>query len=154
MTTVWNPNLLTVAGLIIMACGLGLLGKALLSAVSAVTASAPRAAAKARVDLSFAAPMLLAGLFVLASAQFVSSSLNPLITSLLLAAAFALLLYAMIEDSIVERLANAPAEATGKTLKLIAPPVMAASAPAPEITAAPTEATPADAIPPQVASKA
>jgi hypothetical protein len=68
MATVWDPNLLAVAGLIITACGLGLLGRAVLSAVSASSASAPHAASKARVDLAFAAPMLLADIFAIASA--------------------------------------------------------------------------------------
>lgn len=153
MTTVWNPNLLAVTGLIITACGLGLLGKALLSAVSTETAVAHRAAAKTRVDLSFAAPMLLAGIFVLASAQFVSSGLTPMITSILLVAAFALLLYALLEGSIVDGLVAAPAEATATTLKLIAPPPVTSAPSRPEAPATPPEPSQADPVPAHAASK-
>jgi hypothetical protein len=122
MTTVGNPNLIAAAGLIIVACGLGLFGRAVLSAVSGDVYTAGRAAAKTRVDLAFAAPMLLTGIIVLAGALFVSSGITPMITLLLLSVAFALLIYALLEGSIVEALAATPAEVSGAKLKLIAPP--------------------------------
>lgn len=144
MTTVWNPNLLAVAGLIITACGLGLLAKGLLSAVSS-GASARHVAAKTRVDLGFAAPMLILGLVVLASAQFVSAGPTPAITSLLLAAAFGLLLYGLIESSLVESMVAIP-EATSTKLKLIAPPA-SQMAPVPEVVVAAVDTGPAERPP-------
>ncbi len=93
--------------------------------------------------------MLLAGIFAIASPQFVSSSLNPLITSILLAAAFALLLYALLEGFIVEGPMANPADTK---LKLIAPP--ATSAPSlPETSARTVEPSLADATPAHVALK-
>lgn len=132
MIAIWNPNLLAAAGIIIIACGLGLFAKAMLSAVSGSIGGSRRAVAQTRVDLAFAAPILLLGLVTLAAAQFVASGLNPALTTLLLATAFALLLYALGEGSLVERALGVPAEAAPQRLKLIAPspaPIMVADSP-------------------------
>ncbi|MCB1519078.1 MAG: hypothetical protein KDJ37_00720 [Hyphomicrobiaceae bacterium] len=131
MSTVWNPNLLAVAGLIVTACGTGFLGKAILSTTSMMQdpVIARRAKAQTRVDLAFGLPMLLAGFVILASAQFVALGPTPFITALLLLAAFALLVYGGIEGNIVEALVGPDeAKAAPSKLKLIAPPATMAPA--------------------------
>ncbi|MFN3868724.1 MAG: hypothetical protein ACK4MF_06625 [Hyphomicrobiaceae bacterium] len=134
MVTIYNPNILAVAGLIITACGLGFLAKAILASTmtaSADAAHAKRAAAAARVDLAFAAPVIIAGIVTMAAAQFVSSALSPVITALLLAMAFGLVLYAGYEALLTDSGATsaAAAQAAGASrLKLIAAPVAVAPA--------------------------
>lgn len=139
MVTIYNPNILAVAGLIITACGLGFLAKAILASTltGAETAAPRRAAATARVDLAFAAPVIILGILTMAAAQFVSSALSPVITALLLATAFALLLYAGYEALLVDGDAaqsNAAQSQPSARLKLIAAPATVA----PQITAQPT----------------
>jgi len=129
MVTIYNPNILAVAGLIITACGLGFLAKAILASTMAATADASqpkRDAATARVDLAFAAPVIIAGIVTMAAAQFVSSALSPIITALLLATAFALVLYAGYESLLADSgttTTHAAQTPAASRLKLIAAPV-------------------------------
>lgn len=141
MVTIYNPNVLAAAGLIIMACGLGLLAKSVLSSSSLEDGPRlKRAHAASRIDLAFAVPFLVAGIVALAASQFVLSGLTPWITAILLLAAFGLVLYAGYEGLMVDgnpALAVVDAAAPASRLKLIAAPALAAPAPAP---AAPTPA--------------
>jgi hypothetical protein len=135
MTVVWNPNLLAVAGVMLTMAGLGLLARAVLAGTEGDEAK--RIAARRRVDIWFAVPLGMLGLAMIGAAQVVSVGLTPFVVITMLALAFTLILYAMIEGSLVEALTGESlARRHQPRLAQIAPPqpVPAWTAPSESVT--------------------
>lgn len=139
MSVVWNPNLLAVAGVMMTMAGLALFAKAILVEPAATTNDAiRRAMAQRRVDLGFALPLAMSGLLAIGSAQLVSVGPTPFIVVLLLVLAFTLLLYAMLEATLVDvMVADAAYQPSQSKLALIAPPQAATPAATPHLAAEP-----------------
>lgn len=108
MTLVSNPNGLLVASALFALAGLAVLARAFFTAYAAPAHSDDKAQQKnqAKVALLFGMPMLAAGLFLNAAGQFATGPMGAGLTCLLLALAFTLLVYAMMESSLADEMAS------------------------------------------------
>ena len=108
MTPTPDHNWLIIAGALFALSGTALLGKAFLSYLDAPQSGALPETKRneARVASWLGLPMLGLGFFSQAAGQVATASLSPLVTSFMLALAFTLLLYGMLESSFVDHLSQ------------------------------------------------
>lgn len=131
MTSIASPNGLAIAGALFMLSGLAILGSALLArtSVGSVANSSINSTAKLNVAAWFGLPAIALGLFLQAAGNMVSTPIGTGLTLLMLALAFALALFAMMDETI----ADVFAQSTGS---LLAPGQPQLALPAPGIAAA------------------
>lgn len=106
MTVVANPNGVLIASTLFALSGIAVLARAYLSAVSPAASDAEkfRRQNETKVAGWFGLPILGTGLFLQGVGQFVSSPLGAGLTFLLLGLAFTLLIYAAINDLLVDQM--------------------------------------------------
>lgn len=138
MAVLSNPNGLALVSSLFLLSGAAVIGRAFIASVSQHTDQAhkERNHLQARIASSVGFPLLLVGLFAHACAQLGSVALNPLMVCGLLALAWGLLLYQLLEGSFVDAMsprAAQPAEVTRlpvvHTPKLVEPIKIAADLP-------------------------
>lgn len=136
MSTIADPNWLAVSASLFAMCGTGFLVNAFVKGDNPSTDTEARNKTIAERDLSiaFGVPLLGIGVLLHAVSQIAHAHLSPLITSMLLALAFLLLMFLALDDLLIDamRQKNQPRQKTPK-LALIAPP---SPAPAVESVAA------------------
>lgn len=146
MSTIAEPNWLAVSASLFALCGTGFLVNAFVKGNNPSTDPDVRNRSVAERDLStaFGVPLLGIGVLLHAVSQIAHAQLSPLITSMLLALAFALLMFLALDDLIIDaiRQKNQPRQKAPK-LALIAPPT---AAPAVEAVAAPEPRTAEPAV--------
>ena len=105
MTSLASPHGLAVAGALFMLGGVAILGAALLSrtTLSSLKTSFD-SPSKLGVAAGFGLPMLALGLFLQAAGNMAAVPIGPGLTMLLLALAFALVLYAAMDETIADAL--------------------------------------------------
>lgn len=111
MHMIATTNWLAVVGYLYVGCALGLLARAASGTLAhgGPDRDTPRAASQ-RVNALFSLPFLVVGLVLLIAAQFGTGSLSAPIVVLTLSLAAALILFAALEDLLVEfRVADQPA---------------------------------------------
>ncbi len=125
MTPIATPNGLAVAGGLFLLSGLAILGAALLNRTGLARISQSRllSAEKLHVSAWFALPMIAAGFFLQAAGNMVTVALGSGISCLLLALAFLLLMYLLLDETIADALGQGEAVyATPRQSQFALPP--------------------------------
>ena len=130
MTSLASPHGLAVVGALFMLSGLAILGAALLNRTT-LASLVTKFDSPARLNVAawFALPMLAFGLFLQAAGNMVAIPIGPGLSALLLALAFGLLMFLMLDETI----ADVFAQSTGS---LLAPGLPQLALPAPGNAAA------------------
>ena len=126
MTFVSSPNGLLIASALFALSGLAVLVRAFYALYSAPSAASDKTQQKSEAQVAawFGLPMLAASFFLSGAGQFAAGPLGVGLTCLLLALAFTLLLYVMMEGSFADTLtlANRSGVATETARRPVAQP--------------------------------
>lgn len=111
MTSVATPHGLAVAGALFMLGGLAILGAALLNrALLSSLKTSFDTPAKLGVSGAFALPLVGFGLFLQAAGNMVDVSIGPGLTALLLALAFGLVVFVLLDEHLADAFASRTAQ--------------------------------------------
>lgn len=114
--SVATPHGLAVAGALFMLGGLAILGAALLNrALLSSLKTSFDSPAKMGVTGAFALPLVAFGLFLQAAGNMVDVSIGPGLTSLLLALAFGLVVFVLLDEHLAEAFASKAAHPAGES---------------------------------------
>lgn len=104
MTSIASPNGLAIVGALFMLSGLAILGSALLArtSVGPVANSSIDSTAKLNVAAWFGLPAIALGLFLQAAGNMVATPIGSGLTIMLLALAFAMLLFVMMDETLAD----------------------------------------------------
>lgn len=129
MTLIANPNGLLIASTLFALSGIAILAQSMLASSTTPTsdADAQRRRAHARIANWVGLPLLGGAAFLHGVGQFATGPIGPGLTCLLLALAFSLLVYAMVEDQIADDMTPRADVAVESARRLaIAPPKLKA----------------------------
>ena len=118
MTSVANPNWLAISAAFFILSGLGVLAKAFLAS----TTDAAEGFGQRQVNTTIGTPVLGLGFFMQAASQLGTTPINAFIVCMLLALALGLLIYAAMEDFLVDAYRDKSAVKAKLTKLSVVPP--------------------------------